>query len=94
MTLSFSPSTRLKKKIMLPDVFRCLSGYRQRTEFLKTDLESLFPDGSGQIFNFFLALSRAEKIRLENGGTDPRGFGWAETGFWHGKTSRISVSTF
>jgi hypothetical protein len=42
---------------MLPDVFRCRSGYRQRTEFLKTDSESLFPDGSGHIFNFCLAPS-------------------------------------
>ncbi len=67
---------------MLPDVFRCRSGYKQRTEFLKTDPESLFPDGSGHIFNFCLAPSWAEKTRLENGGTDPRGFAAVETGFW------------
>jgi hypothetical protein len=64
MTLSFPPSARLNK-IMLPDVFLCRSDYRQRTEFLKTDSESLFPDGSGHIFNFCLALSWAEKTRLE-----------------------------
>jgi hypothetical protein len=56
MTLSFPPSARLNK-IMLPDVFRCRSGYRQRKEFLKTDSENFFPDGSGRIFNFCLALS-------------------------------------
>ncbi len=93
MTLSFPPSARLNK-IMLPDVFRCRSGYKQRTEFLKTDSESLFPDDSGHIFNFCIALSWAEKTRLENGDTDPRGFAAAETGFWRGKTSRISVTTF
>jgi hypothetical protein len=31
------------------------SGYRQCTEFFKTDSKSLFPDGSGHIFNFCLA---------------------------------------
>ncbi len=67
MTLSFPPSTRLNK-IMLPDIFRCCSGYRQRTEFVRTDSESLFPDSSGHIFNFCLALSWAEKTCLENGG--------------------------
>ncbi len=77
MTLSFPPSARLNK-IMLPDVFRCRSGYRQRKEFLKTDSENFFPDGSGRIFNFCLALSWAEKTSLENGSTDPRGFAAAE----------------
>ncbi len=65
----------------------------KRTEFLKTDSESSFPDGSGRIFNFYLAFSWAEKTRLENSGTDPRGFAAAETGFWCGKTSRISFAT-
>jgi hypothetical protein len=35
-------------KIEYSEVFRCHSGYRQHTEFLKTDSESLFPGGSGQ----------------------------------------------
>jgi hypothetical protein len=39
------------QKIEYSDVFHYRSGYRQRTEFLKTDSESLFPDGSGHIFN-------------------------------------------
>jgi hypothetical protein len=34
------------QKIEFLDVFHCRSGYRQRTEFFKTDSESLFPDGS------------------------------------------------
>jgi hypothetical protein len=33
------------QKIEYSDVLRCRSGYCQRTEFLKTDSESLFPDG-------------------------------------------------
>ncbi len=82
------------QKIMLSDVFRCRSGYRQRKEFLKTDSESLFPDDSGHIFNFCLASSWAEKTRLENGGTDPRGFAALETGFCHSKTSRIGTAVF
>jgi hypothetical protein len=40
------------QKIEYSDVFRCRSGHRQRTEFLKTDSESLFLDGSGHIFSF------------------------------------------
>jgi hypothetical protein len=54
------------QKIEYSDVFRCRSGYRQRTEFLKTDSESLFLDGSGRIFNFCLASFWAEKTRLED----------------------------
>ncbi len=53
------------QKIEYSDVFCCHSGYRQCTEFLKT--ESLFPDGSGHIFNFCLAPSWGEKtILLQN----------------------------
>jgi hypothetical protein len=88
MSLSFPPSPRLNK-MMLSDIFHCRSGYRQRKEFFKTDSESLFPDGSGHIFNFCIAPTR-----LENGGTDPRGFAVAEIGFCRSKTSRISVATF
>ncbi len=73
------------QKIEYSDVFRCRLDYRQRTEFLKTDSESLFLDGSGHFFNFCLAPSWAEKTRQENGGTDPRGFAAAETGFWRNK---------
>jgi hypothetical protein len=62
------------QKIEYSDVFLCRSGYRQCTEFLKTDSESLFPDGSGHIFNFYLAPFLAEKTCLESGYTDPRGF--------------------
>ncbi len=65
MTLSFPPSPRLNK-MMLPDIFCCRSGYRQHIELLKTDSESLFPDGSGHIFNFFLAPSWAEKNPSRN----------------------------
>jgi hypothetical protein len=79
------------QKIEYSNVFNCRSGYRQRTNFFKTDSESLFLDGSGRIFNFCLAPSRAEKIRLENGGTDPRGFAATETDFCRDKTSQISV---
>ena len=84
----------IPQKIEYSDVFRCRSGYRQRTEFLKTDSESLFPDGSGHIFNFCLALSWAEKTRLESGDTDPRGFAAPETGFCRSKTSRIGTAVF
>jgi hypothetical protein len=69
-------------------------GYRQRAEFLKTDLESLFPGGSRHFSNFYLAPSWAEKTRLESSNIDPRGFAMAETSFCHGKTSRIRVATF
>jgi hypothetical protein len=82
------------QKIEYSDIFRFRSGYRQRTEFLKTDSESLFPDGYGHIFNFCLAPSWGEKTRLENGGTDPRGFAAPETGFWCDKTSRIGTAVF
>jgi hypothetical protein len=41
MTLSFPPSARLNK-IMLPGVFFCRSGYRQRTEFLKQIKKAYF----------------------------------------------------
>jgi hypothetical protein len=37
------------RKIEYSNVFRCRSGNRQRTEFLKTDSESIFPDGSGHM---------------------------------------------
>jgi hypothetical protein len=40
------------QKMKYAEVFHCRLGYRQCTEFLKTDSESLFPDGSGHIFNF------------------------------------------
>jgi hypothetical protein len=49
---------------MLPDVFCCRSGYRQSTEFLTTDSESLFPDGSGHIF-----LSRENPSRKRRYGS-------------------------
>jgi hypothetical protein len=74
----------------LPDDFHCRTGYRQRTEFLMTDSESLFPDDSEHIFNFCLAPSWAKKTHLENDGTDPRGFAVADTGFCRGKTSVYS----
>ncbi len=44
-------------KIEYLDVFYCRSGNRQHTKFLRTDSESLCPDGSGYIFNFCLAPS-------------------------------------
>ncbi len=69
-------------------------GLQTTYRIFKTDSESLFPDDSGHIFSCCLAPSWAKKTRLENGGTDPRGFAAAETGFCRGKTSRISVVTF
>jgi hypothetical protein len=45
------------QKIEYLDVFLFRLGYRHHTEFQKTDSESLFPDGSGHIFNFCLAPS-------------------------------------
>jgi hypothetical protein len=41
---------------------------------LKTYPESLFPDGSGHLFNFCPS-------GLESSNTDPRGFAVAETGY-------------
>ncbi len=57
------------QKIEYSDISSCRSDYRQRTEFLKTDSESLFTDDSGHIFDFCLAPSWAEKTRLESGKT-------------------------
>jgi hypothetical protein len=72
---------------MSSNVFRCRFGYRHRTEFLKTYVESSFQGGSVTIFNFFLGPSLAEKTCLESYNTDPRGFAAV-------KISRIYVVTF
>jgi hypothetical protein len=52
LTLTLPPSERQfphSPKIEYFDAFCCRLGYRHRTEFLKTDSESLFPDGSEHV---------------------------------------------
>jgi hypothetical protein len=74
--------------------FMLLFGLQRSYRIFKTYPETSIPGGSGHHFYFVSRTTWVEKTHLESSDTDLSGFAAEETGFWHDKTSRISVATF